>query len=155
VSSGEKIMARSVNKVILVGNVGKDPEVRYTPSNQAVANFTLATSESWKDQSGKMTERTEWHNLVVWGKLAEICQEYVKKGHKLYVEGRLQTRSWDDKESGAKRYTTEIVVSDMLMLTSKSGSSGDYDSFAPAAGGSKPDSFGAPSAALSDDDLPF
>lgn len=149
-------MARSVNKVILIGNVGKDPEVRYTPSNQAVAQFSLATSESWKDQSGKQVEKTEWHNLVVWGKLAEICQEYVKKGHKIYVEGRLQTRSWDDKETGAKRYTTEIVVTDLLMLTSKGSGSGEYEGVSHSSSGSqKSDLMPSAPDSMSEDDLPF
>ncbi|MBN8705138.1 MAG: single-stranded DNA-binding protein [Bacteroidetes bacterium] len=149
-------MARSVNKVILVGNVGKDPEVRYTPSNQAVAQFSLATSESWKDQSGKQVEKTEWHNLVVWGKLAEICQEYVKKGHKIYIEGRLQTRSWDDKETGAKRYSTEIVVGDLLMLGSKGSGSGEYEGVShSSSGASKSDVMPSAPDPMSDDDLPF
>jgi len=150
-------MARSVNKVILVGNVGKDPEVRYTPSNQAVAQFSLATSESWKDQSGKQVEKTEWHNLVVWGKLAEICQEYVKKGHKIYVEGRLQTRSWDDKETGAKRYSTEIVVGDLLMLTSKGSGGGEYEGVSHSSSGSQRADIlpTAPDTLSDNDDLPF
>ncbi len=102
-------MARGVNKVILIGNVGGDPEVRYLPNGNAVANVTLATSDSWKDkQSGQMQERTEWHRVVFFGRLAEIVGEYVRKGSKLYIEGRLQTREWE--KDGVKRYTTEIVV---------------------------------------------
>lgn len=113
-------MARGVNKVILVGNVGQDPEVRYTPSGAAIANITLATSETWKDkQTGQPQERTEWHRLVFFNRLAEIAGKYVRKGSKLYVEGSLQTRQWDDKQSGGKRYSTEIKVSEMQMLDSK------------------------------------
>ena len=102
-------MAGSVNKVILVGNLGRDPEVRYTPSGQAVANFTVATNEAWTDKAGQKQERTEWHRVVVWGKSAENCGEYLSKGRQVFVEGRLQTREWTNKE-GAKQYTTEIVA---------------------------------------------
>ena len=112
-------MARGVNKVILIGNLGSDPEVRYTPDGVPVANFSLATTESWNDRNtGERQERTEWHRLVIWSKLAEIAGQYLKKGSKLYVEGKLQTRSWDD-QSGQKRYTTEIRVFDMQMLDSR------------------------------------
>ena len=111
-------MARGINKVILVGNVGTDPEVRYMPSGGAVTNITLATSESWKDkQTGQPQERTEWHRLVFFNRLAEIAGEYVRKGSKLYVEGSLRTRQWE--QDGVKRYTTEIVVNEMQMLDSK------------------------------------
>lgn len=117
-------MARGVNKVILVGNLGKDPEVRYMPSGGAVANVTLATSEQWKDkQSGEQKERTEWHNVVFYQRLAEIVGEYLKKGSQIYVEGSLRTRKWQDK-SGNDRYTTEIVASDMQMLGGRGGSGG-------------------------------
>src|SRR2546428_677786 len=102
-------MAGSVNKVILIGNLGRDPEVRYTPSGQAVANFTVATNEAWTDKSGQKQERTEWHRVVVWGKTAENCGEYLSKGRQVYIEGRLQTREWTNKE-GAKQYTTEVVA---------------------------------------------
>ena len=114
-------MARGVNKVILVGNLGKDPEVRYMPSGGAVANVTLATSEQWKDkQSGEQKERTEWHNVVFYQRLAEIVGEYLKKGSQIYVEGSLRTRKWQDK-NGNDRYTTEIVASDMQMLGGRGG----------------------------------
>jgi single-strand DNA-binding protein len=116
-------MARGVNKVILIGNLGGDPEVRYTPDGVAVANFSLATSENWKDRNGERQERTEWHRLVLWRQLAEIAKEYLKKGSKVYIEGKLQTRSWDDK-SGQKHYTTEVVVAQMEMLDSREGSGG-------------------------------
>ena len=110
----------SVNKVILVGNLGKDPEVRYMPSGDAIANISLATTDSWKDKNGEKQEKTEWHKVAFFGKLAEIAGEYLKKGSQVYVEGRLQTRKWQDKE-GHDRYTTEIVADRMQMLGSRSG----------------------------------
>jgi len=111
-------MARGLNKVMLIGNLGSDPEMRVIPSGQTVTNFTLATNESFKDSSGTLQERTEWHRIVVWGKLAEICNQYLRKGRQVYLEGKIQTRSWDDNKSGEKRYATEIVCSDMQMLGS-------------------------------------
>jgi single-strand DNA-binding protein len=105
----------SINKVILIGRLGKDPEMRFTPSGKAVTNFTLATNENWTDQSGEKQERTEWHRIVTWGKLAENCAKLLAKGKQVYVEGRIQTRSWDDKD-GNKRYTTEVVANTMQML---------------------------------------
>lgn len=110
---------KSLNKVTLIGNLGKDPELRYTNSGVPVATFSLATNEQWKDNEGNVQERTEWHNIVAWQKLAEICAEYLKKGSKVYIEGRIQTRSWDDKNTGQKRYMTEIVAADMIMLDAK------------------------------------
>lgn len=107
--------SRGVNKVILVGNLGNDPEVRYMPNGNAVANLSLATSESWKDQQGQMQERTEWHRLTMYRRLAEVAGEYLKKGSQIYVEGKLQTRKWQD-QSGQERYTTEIIVDQMQML---------------------------------------
>jgi single-strand DNA-binding protein len=109
----------SVNKVILVGRLGRDPETRYTSGGQAVANFTLATDETFKDRSGERQKRTEWHRIVLWGKLAEIAQQYLKKGQLVYVEGRIQTRQWEDKRDGQKRTTTEIVGNVMRMLGSR------------------------------------
>lgn len=108
-------MAGGVNKVILVGNLGRDPEVRFTPSGQAVANFSIATTDSWTDKGGQKQERTEWHRIVVWGKLGELCGEYLKKGRQAYVEGRLQTREWNDKE-GKKNQTTEVVANQVVFL---------------------------------------
>lgn len=108
----------SVNKVIVLGNLGKDPEIRYMPNGEAVANFSIATTETWKDKSGEKKEKTEWHNCVAYKKLAEIIGEYVKKGSQIYVEGKLQTRKWQDKE-GKDRYTTEIIINEMKMLGSK------------------------------------
>ncbi|HSD61536.1 MAG TPA: single-stranded DNA-binding protein [Burkholderiales bacterium] len=110
----------SINKVILIGNLGADPETRYTASNDAVTNIRIATTETWKDKSGEKQERTEWHTVVFFGKLAEIAGEYLKKGRQVYVEGSLRTRKWQDK-SGQDRYTTEIVASDMKMLGSRQG----------------------------------
>ena len=112
-------MPRGLNKVQLIGYVGQDPEIKYTGTGTAVANLSIATTESWKDKDGEQQERTEWHRLVAWKKLAEIIQQYVKKGSRIYVEGKLQTRSWDDEKSGTKRYMTEIVIDQMLMLDNK------------------------------------
>ena len=112
----------SVNKVILIGNLGKDPDIRYMPNGEAVANITLATSETWKDKTGAKQEKTEWHRVTFYRKLAEIVGEYLKKGSSVYVEGRLETRKWTDK-TGTDRYTTEIIANEMRMLGSKSGGS--------------------------------
>ena len=146
-------MPKSVNKVILVGNVGKDPEVKYTPSGTPVAKFSLATNEKYKDRSDEWQERTEWHNIVAWQRLAEIVGEYVKKGAKLYIEGKLQTSSWDDRESGTKKYRTEIVARDLVLLGSheNGGDSGhrsnrNDDQRQPAYAGS---------AEITDEDIPF
>ncbi len=117
----------SLNKVLLIGNLGKDPEVRTIPSGKKVANFSIATSESWKDASGTKVEKTEWHNLVLWDKLAEIAEKYLKKGNSICVEGKLQTRSWDD-QNGVKKYMTEIVVSNLVMLGGKRAEGGGESS---------------------------
>lgn len=148
-------MARGVNKVILVGNCGKDPETRYMPSGGAVTNISLATSESWKDkQSGETKERTEWHNIVFFNRLGEIAGEYLKKGSQIYVEGSLRTRKWQDK-NGQDRYTTEIVANEMQML----GGRGGGDSYAPAQSHSQSDSQPQQAAPMVeegfDDDIPF
>lgn len=116
--------SRGVNKVILVGNLGKDPEVRYMTNGNAVANFTIATSESWKDQQGQQQERTEWHNIVMYRRLAEVAGEYLKKGAKVYLEGKLQTSKWQDQQTGQDRYKTEIVANEMQMLDSRQGAQG-------------------------------
>jgi single-strand DNA-binding protein len=152
-------MAKSVNKVILLGNVGKDPEIRSTPGGTMVANLTLATSDRFQDQQGNWQDRTEWHSLVAFKRTAEIIRDYVKKGSKLYVEGKIQTRSWDDKETGAKRYKTEILVNDLSLLSGREeGGSGGYS----RSSGSSYDQRGpagaddiAQSAEISDDDIPF
>jgi single-strand DNA-binding protein len=138
---------RSLNKVILIGNLGKDPEVSYLGSGVPVAKFSVATSERWKDQEGNFQERTEWHNIVAWRRLAEICGQYLKKGSKVYLEGKLQTRSWDDKNTGVKKYMTEVVVDDMIMLDSK----GQGMEAAPDA----PSSVASESGGAEKEDLPF
>jgi single-strand DNA-binding protein len=145
-------MAKGLNKVMLIGNLGKDPELRYTTSGKAVANFSLATSESWKDADGNAQEKTEWHNIVAWQKLAEICGEWLKKGKKVYIEGRIQTRSYDDKNTGQKKYITEIVADNMLMLDGGGGRSaaGENNSSAGAAAMPEP-----PASMGKDEDLPF
>ncbi|HEY9182763.1 MAG TPA: single-stranded DNA-binding protein [Gammaproteobacteria bacterium] len=128
-------MARGVNKVILVGNLGKDPETRYMPSGSAVTNLRLATTESWKDkQTGDQQERTEWHSVAMFGRLAEIAAEYLRKGSQVYIEGKLRTRKWQDKE-GKDRYTTEIVADEMQMLGSRGGASAGAGAMAGEGGG--------------------
>lgn len=154
-------MAKSVNKVILLGNVGKDPEIRSTPSGTMVASVTLATSDRAKDAQGNWQDRTEWHNLVAFNRTAEIIRDYVKKGSKLYIEGKIQTRSWDDKESGQKRYRTEILVNDLSLLSGRdegsgggysrsSGSTASFDQRQPAGSDDL-----SQAAEISDDDIPF
>ena len=139
---------RGVNKVILVGNLGRDPEVRYIKDGTAVANLRLATSETWNDQNGQKQERTEWHRIVAWGKLAEIAKEYMSKGRQIYVEGKLQTRSWDDRD-GNKRYTTEIKADQIIMLGTRGDSAGGRDTPTPP-----PEPAAAPFEAK-EDDVPF
>jgi single-strand DNA-binding protein len=143
---------RSINKVILIGNLGQDPELRYTSGGVAVATFSLATNESWKDQDGSTQERTQWHNLVAWRKLAEICGEYLKKGGRIYVEGRLQYRNYDDK-NGVKRYVTEIIVDQMMMLDTRAGggAGAGVSHEAPPPSSMPPDDNGSNKV----DDLPF
>lgn len=150
-------MARGINKVILVGNLGADPEVRYMPSGGAVTNVTIATSESWKDkQTGEQQDRTEWHRVVFFNRLAEIAGEYLRKGSKVYVEGSLRTRKWQD-QAGVERYTTEIVAGEMQMLDGKGGSEGGAPraqssrSQAPSHAEAAP----APMSQEFDDDIPF
>jgi single-strand DNA-binding protein len=137
----------SVNKVILIGNLGADPEVKYTQEGVPVANFSLATSETWNNREGTRQERTEWHRVVVWRKLAEIAGKYLRKGGKVYIEGKLQTRSWDD-QSGQKRYMTEVVANELQMLDSR-GEGGGPPASEP---GAPPD---YPPSEKQDDDLPF
>jgi single-strand DNA-binding protein len=154
-------MARGVNKVIIVGNLGKDPETRYMPSGSAVTNLRIATTESWKDkQSGEAQERTEWHAVAMFGRLAEIAAEYLRKGSQVYIEGKLRTRKWQDKE-GKDRYTTEIVADEMQMLGGKGGGAG---ASAGAGGGMSAGAGGGGSRAAVndsgppgdfDDDIPF
>lgn len=153
----------SVNKVIIVGNLGRDPEIRYTGSGQAVANFIVATSDRWTDKvSGQPQERTEWHRIVVWGRQAENCGKYLKKGRSVYIEGRLQTREYPDpKDNTQKRYTTEIIASQIQFLGGRDGSDGDVRSFSennsysapPEFGTAAPDGMG--SGSNPGDDIPF
>jgi len=155
-------MAKSVNKVILLGNVGKDPEIKSTPSGTMVATFGLATSDRYQDPQGNWQDRTEWHNLVAFKRTAEIIRDYVKKGSKLYVEGSLRTSNWEDKTSGQKRYKTEIIVNDLSLLSGRDegsgggsysrggGDSADYDQRQPA----QRDDI-SQQAEISDDDIPF
>lgn len=146
----------SVNKVILVGNLGRDPEVRYIPSGSAVANFTMATTDQWKDPSGERKERTEWHRIVVWGKQAEIAGEYLRKGRQVYVEGSLQTREWTDRD-GNKRYTTEVRAQRFQMLGNRGsgggGGGGGETRDAEPVGASRTAEPDGPS--YEDDDVPF
>ena len=145
-------MARGVNKVILIGNLGRDPEVRYSPNGGAIANITLATSESWKDKNtGEQVDKTEWHRVVFFRRLAEIVGEYLKKGSKVYIEGKLQTRKWQDKE-GNDRYTTEVVANEMQMLDSRGGGSASYSQEEPAMASSQQEPIPAGDF---DDDIPF
>ena len=149
-------MARGVNKVILVGTLGADPDTRYTPSNAAVTNLSIATNESWKDkQSGEQIEKTEWHRVVMFNRLAEIASEYLRKGSQVYIEGRIQTRKWEDKE-GKDRWTTEIVANEMQMLGARSsgGNSGAESRGEPATKSSSPAS-SPDSSDDFDDDIPF
>jgi single-strand DNA-binding protein len=157
-------MAKSVNKVILIGNLGKDPEVKYTPSGTAVAKFSLATNERYKDKNGEWQDRTEWHNIVAWQRTAEIAGEYLKKGRTVYIEGRLRTDSWEDKNTHEKKYRTEIVVSDLVLLGGGQRGEGDEHGGSgksrAAASGNNMDQRGpsedfAQSAEITDEDIPF
>lgn len=152
-------MAKSINKAILVGNVGKDPEIKFAANGNAVASFSLATSDRTKDQAGNWVDRTEWHNIVAFQRTAEIIRDYVKKGSKLYIEGRIQTRSWDDQSSGQKKYRTEIVVNDLVLLSGRGegesggysrGGGNSYDQRQPA----QADDL-VQSTEITDDDIPF
>jgi single-strand DNA-binding protein len=164
IEKGRKRMAGSgVNRVILVGNLGADPEVRFTPGGQAVANFRIATNESWTDKSGQKQDRTEWHRIVVWGKLGELCGQYLSKGRQCYVEGRLQTREWTDKEN-KKNYTTEVVAQNVVFLGGRDGASAGAPN-PRGAGRNGADDYGAPPvveegghgghAPAVEDDIPF
>ena len=138
----------AVNKVILIGNLGRDPELRYTQSGQAVANFTLATSENWTSKEGKREERTEWHRVVAWGRTAELCAQYLSKGRTVYIEGRLQTREWENRE-GQKQRTTEVVAQSVQFLGGPRGSGGG------SAGGAPSEPSDEPTPPPPDDDVPF
>jgi len=156
---------KSLNRVQLIGNLGKDPEVKYTPQGTPVAKLTIATNERFKDKSGEWQDRTEWHNVVLWQRLAEIAGEYLKKGRQVFIEGRLQTRSWDDKQTGQKKYMTEVVASDLILLggggrgeggggdsggSSRSSSSNNFDQRVP-----EPEQASSGSGPITDEDIPF
>jgi single-strand DNA-binding protein len=149
-------MSGTVNRVILVGRLGKDPEIRSLPSGTSVTKFSIATDEKFTDKSGQKQERTEWHNIVAWGKLAEICGQYLRKGKLVYIDGSIRTDSWDDKETGVKKYRTEIIAKDMQMLDKK----GDDEGGGYSGGGGytrKPAAAGAPAGGEieDDDEVPF
>jgi single-strand DNA-binding protein len=161
---------KSVNKVTLLGNLGKDPEVKFTPQGTPVAKLALATNERFKDKEGQWQDRTEWHNVVLWQRLAEIAGEYLKKGSKVYIEGKLQTRSWEDKQSGQKKYMTEVVANDLVLLGGRGEGGGESGggfsrgaSSGVAGGGNnfdqrtpeQPEHAGAMSSPISDEDIPF
>jgi len=152
---------KSLNKVQLIGNLGKDPEVKYTPQGTPVAKFSLATNERFKDKDGNWQDRTEWHNIVLWQRLAEIAGEYLKKGGKVYIEGRLQTHSWDDKQTGQKKYMTEIIGNDLILLSGRGeGGESGYSRGAAAGGGNnfdqrEPEPAPAGPSPISDEDIPF
>src|SRR6202451_4195774 len=161
---------RSVNKVILLGNLGKDPEVKFTPSGTPVAKFSLATNDRFKDKDGHWQERTEWHNITAWARPAEIVGEYLKKGSKVYIEGSLRTHSWDDKTSGQKKYMTEIVVNELILLGGRGEGSGGGDASSSSRGTSagssgggnnfdqrmpEPEHANAGSGPITDEDIPF
>ncbi len=156
---------KSLNRVQLIGNLGKDPEIKYTPQGTPVAKLTIATNERFKDKAGEWQDRTEWHNVVLWQRLAEIAGEYLKKGGKVYIEGRLQTRSWDDKTSGQKKYMTEVVASDLILLGGRGeGGGGDFAGSSRGSSSSAgsnnfdqrtPEPEPAASGPITDDDIPF
>ena len=156
---------KSVNKVILLGNLGKDPELKYTPQGTPVAKFSLATNERFKDKDGNWQDRTEWHNVTAWARTAEIAGEYLKKGSKVYIEGSLRTHSWDDKQTGQKKYMTEIIVNDLVLLSGRSEGAGAGDfsggSRASSAGGNNFDQrtpepeHATASGPITDEDIPF
>jgi single-strand DNA-binding protein len=145
-------MPKSINKVILVGNVGADPEVKYTPSGVPVGKFSIATNERFKNKSGEWQDRTEWHNIVAWQRLAEIVGEYVSKGSKVYIEGKLQTSSWEDRRSGEKKYRTEIVARDLVLLGLRENGN-SKQGHATSGEQREPDDAG--SGEITDEDIPF
>jgi len=154
-------MSRSVNKVILIGHLGKDPEVKFTPGGMPVAKFSIATSDRHKDKDGNWQERTEWHNLVAFQRTAEIIGEYCKKGSQIFIEGKLSTSSWDDKETGQKKYRTEIIINDLVLLGGRDAGGGEGGGHAGKSGGfdqrtPEPEPSQAPSGAeITDEDIPF
>lgn len=153
---------KGINKVILLGHLGKDPELKYTPQGTPVAKFSLATSDRFKDKDGNWQDRTEWHNITAWGRTAEIAGEYLKKGRQVYIEGALRTHSWDDKQTGQKKYMTEVVVNDLVLLGGgRSEGGGDFSGSARASAGGNnfdqrtPEHEPAASGPITDEDIPF
>ena len=144
----------SLNKVMLIGRLGKDPEIRYTPDGSPVANFSLATSENFTDKSGTRQERTEWHNIVAWSKLAELCKRFLAKGRQVYIEGRIRTREWNDKD-GIKRRTSEIIASQLVLLGSRSLEPGGFGTSEPVQRGVLEPETPAGDIGITDDDIPF
>jgi single-strand DNA-binding protein len=154
-------MAKDLNKVMVIGRLGADPEMRYTPSGSPVTTFRVATSRQWKDGNGETREETEWFNMVAWNKLAEICNQYLSKGTRVYIEGRLQTRSWEDQQSGQTRYRTEVITSDMIILDGREGRPGrDVEEYQPPRDAPRSPSRGGgnyapPPPDIGDEDIPF
>ncbi|HEV2468689.1 MAG TPA: single-stranded DNA-binding protein [Candidatus Sulfotelmatobacter sp.] len=156
---------KGVNKVILLGNLGKDPELKYTPQGTPVAKFSIATADRFKDKEGNWQDRTEWHNITAWGRTAEIASEYLKKGRQVYIEGSLRTHSWDDKQTGQKKYMTEVVVSDLVLLGGRGegGAGGDYSGGSRSSSAAASNNFDqrtpepepTPSGPITDEDIPF
>jgi single-strand DNA-binding protein len=152
---------KSVNKVILLGNLGKDPEIKVTPAGKPVAKFSLATNERYKDKDGNWQDRTEWHNIVLWERLAEIAGEYLKKGSKVYIEGRIRTDSWDDKQTNQKKYMTNIIGNELVLLGGRGESGGGESATRGVATGGnnfdqrEPEPASATSSPISDEDIPF
>lgn len=153
---------KGINKVILLGHLGKDPELKYTPQGTPVAKFSLATSDRFKDKDGNWQDRTEWHNITAWGRTAEIAGEYLKKGRQVYIEGALRTHSWDDKQTGQKKYMTEVVVNDLVLLGGgRSEGGGDFSGSSRASAGGNnfdqrtPEHEPAASGPITDEDIPF
>lgn len=153
-------MARDLNKVMIIGRLGTDPEMRYTPSGSPVTTFRVAVGRQWRDSNGETHEETEWFSAVAWNKLAEICSQYLTKGARVYLEGRLQTRSWEDQQSGQTRYKTEVIASDMIILDSREGRPGREpgDDFQPPREGPRPQRSSPsqpPAPDIGDEDIPF
>lgn len=147
-------MSMSLNRAQIIGNLTKDPDVRQTPSGTYVSSFTVATNHAWKDQNGQKQERAEFHNVVAWGKLAEICQQYLRKGKKVFIEGRIQTRDWEG-DDGIKRYKTEIIAENMIMLSGREGEMGGGDSYSQSMPSHDTVPQSSPEEEISIDDLPF
>ncbi|NJN19435.1 MAG: single-stranded DNA-binding protein [Oscillochloris sp.] len=149
-------MARDLNKVMIIGRLGFDPEMRYTPSGSPVTTFRVAAGRQWRDANGDVRDETEWFSVVAWNKLAEICNQYLSKGSRVYIEGRLQTRSWEDQQSGQTRYKTEVIAGDVILLDSREGRGRDGDDYVPPREGPRsPRGGSGPPPDIGDEDIPF